>query len=1459
MNLIFQIIDWYIPKYKDKYYRNQFSHNYDIIIYGITETGKTVNCIVTDYEPFFYVRAPLNLKKTEIKNNIQKLLSELEDNEYEYNVKKFNSSEIERKVGLKKNDFEAIKINIVLKKDFWGYSEKNKYFLKITTKSNALFKTMQYIFQEYNKKWCEKNSGEWILYETNIEPFLRFIHEKDIKPTGWLSINLRLTEKIICNTDYSFMINYKDIEVINKKKLGPILIASFDIECTSSHGDFPMGIKNYKKISQELCENVEKIINEDLFEIIKQCFDDNVIINDIKISILHIKRRPTLIQLEELKKNIPKIKELLSEILNNKGIKVQEIVEIENKINKKLSSILPELYGDPIIQIGTTFHRYGNNEIIYKHLVNLGTCDKIDGVDVIECKSEDDLLLKWKEMIIKKSPDIITGYNIMGFDFKYIYDRCLELKIYEKFKINFGKSGNIDCEFESKSLYSAALGEVNTYFFKFEGILLIDLMVYVKAPTVLTLDNYKLDNVAENVLGEKKVDLKPNELFKKFLGSSTDRKEIGIYCIQDCELVNKIIQKMKVLENTSGMSNVCLVPISFIFHRGQGIKIYSLVMYECNKRNQVIPFKSFVEDTGYEGAIVLDPKTGIYIEDPIVVFDYSSLYPSSMIAENLSHDSHILPNDIDKYVKNGKLINGENKYLNIINIDDVSHYYVKYKDETKSTIPQILEMLIKQRKLTRAKINYKSIKIENNIIYSGIYNENDLSIKDLDTNEIFYIQDKNKILEIFDTYNQFEKDVFDSLQLAFKITANSLYGQTGAKTSPIYLKSIAECTTATGRGMIIKAKEFVESEYNADVIYGDSVMGYTPIVLKNDKDIINIISFDDLEYCKWLSYNNLNKNGSNKEQLFNPGYFIWTHKGWSPIIRFIRHKTIKQIYRIITNSGIIDVTEDHSLLDLNVKEIKPNQLKINDNLLHSKIKTEKLNKESSKFFNINDKFIYKDLQDFVLRSKNIKIEKINNNNYLIVNVDYKYRDENKIIEIIKLHEKYKGYVYDIETKEGVFNAGIGNLVLKNTDSIFCKFPLKNKGKLAIKEAIDKGYEVEKAIAEVMKVHKPQALNYEKVLYPFILFSKKRYVGLLYEDNENKCKEKSMGIALKRRDYSKIMKYVYGDIIHKILWDNDLNGSFQILDDYLLKIINGNIELESLIISKTLRSTYKDPEKIAHKVLAERIGARDPGNKPAINDRLPYIYIQNDNLKALQGERIETIEFIKENKITPDYLHYITNQIMKPVIQLYSLCIDQIPNYQCPKNYWEIINERLKHEKDLYKDDIKRLNRITSLKEKLVKELLFDKYIEKLEKPIYDENGNILKKRISSSQRMVKEFDYKCKKDELKNIECNLIIKVSKVKSIITIKIDNEIKEIKCNLNKSNLKEGIIIDTIANFIENNSNNYIKFKTKGMAKLVKDYNVIKEIENTEDKYWIDAPSSIMVMFSKLMPYFLRFSIQ
>ena len=104
-------------------------------------------------------------------------------------------------------------------------------------------------------------------------------------------------------------------------------------------------------------------------------------------------------------------------------------------------------------------------------------------------------------------------------------------------------------------------------------------------------------------------------------------------------------------------------------------------------------------------------------------------------------------------------------------------------------------------------------------------------------------------------------------------------------------------------------------------------------------------------------------------------------------------------------------------------------------------------------------------------------------------------------------------------------------------------------------------------------------------------------------------------------------------------------------------------MSKLIITKSLRSYYKNPRQIAHKVLANRMGARDPGNKPGAGDRIPFVYIQTAKKAALQGERIEHPTFIKENRLRPDYEFYITNQLMKPLLQVFSLVLEDIPAFR----------------------------------------------------------------------------------------------------------------------------------------------------------------------------------------------------
>jgi len=271
---------------------------------------------------------------------------------------------------------------------------------------------------------------------------------------------------------------------------------------------------------------------------------------------------------------------------------IAQLNEEEYKLAKILDKVLIPLEGDKIIQIGTTVHLYGSDKIIYKNIITLDTCDLIENCVVESCKTEKDLLIKWKNLMNELNSDIVTGYNIFGFDMPYIWDRAIELGIKEEFEIGWGRIFGRKTALIEQKLSSSALGDNILKYIDMDGVVLIDLLKVMQREQ--KLDSYKLDNVASIFLGDNKNDLKPQEIFNKFKGNSNDRCEIAKYCIQDCCLVNRLIHKLKIIENNIGMGNVCLVPLNYLFRRGQGIKIFSLIAKQCMEKNSLIPtIKSF--------------------------------------------------------------------------------------------------------------------------------------------------------------------------------------------------------------------------------------------------------------------------------------------------------------------------------------------------------------------------------------------------------------------------------------------------------------------------------------------------------------------------------------------------------------------------------------------------------------------------------------------------------------------------------------------------------------------------------------------------------------------------------------------------------------------------------------------------------------------------------------------------
>ncbi len=1270
MEHIFRVFDYNVYNCYDSSRDNCEVNEYKdtnvfmIQMFGVDEYGKTYSVTVDGFKPFFYVMVNDNWT-IEMK---EKFIKELREKMGKYYYDSITDSKIIRRKKLygfdNKKEHKFIYIEFA---NLYAFNKAKNFWYSDYQSGHTLLKD-GYNYFDTNIK----------LYEANIPPLLRYFHVKDMSPSGWIAIpkkkviNFKNEQKTV-NCDYQFATNLKNIIPLNDKETRvPYKIMSFDIEASSSHGDFPVPIKTYKKLATNIVEYFENIGIEQfnknsmsvcLKNIVLSAFgygnmegidlvypkkipsyqEDviNLINKWLDCKVRSIQKTEEFNQANTLESIFEKIsKEAEAEVeddceadsnpgvqaisfethsnkvfnfvknvkeYNDKKATIVDVLldkkyEREGKLNElniSLNSIFPKLEGDKVTFIGSTFMNYGNKDPHMNHCIVLNSCSDLpmENSIVETYNTEKEVLLAWQDLVQKENPDIIIGYNIFGFDYEFMFRRAEENGCTEDFlKLSRNKDeicGTIDkntgkYKIEESSIQIAS-GQHDLRFIKMNGRLQVDLYNFYRRGENLT--SYKLDYVAGYFIGDfiKKIDIldnktivytsnltglligsnihfeeighsvdyyadgakflvtnidkennnfeinsvinldfnkkvrwclakddvTPKDIFTLSNGTANDRAIVAKYCIQDCNLVHYLFNKSDILTGYIEMAKICSVPINYLVMRGQGIKLQSLIANECRKIKTLIPVIEKGDlDEGYEGAIVLPPKCDLYLDNPVACNDYASLYPSSMISENLSHDSKVWTQEYDLA---GNLIEewgykdeqGNYLYDNIPNYEyvnveyDTYRYfrkhpkaaaekikcgykicrYAQFQDGESAIMPAILKKLLKARKDTRKMIPNQT--------------------------------------------DEFMKQVLEQRQLGYKVTANSLYGGCGAKTSSFYEKDIAACTTAMGRKFLTYGKRIIEE------CYGNNI-------------------------CETTNY--------------------------------------------------------------------------------GKVKTK---------------------------------------------AEYIYGDTDSVF-----------YTFNLEDLDGK--------------------PIR--GKKALEITIELAQQAGDVAANFLKA--PHDFEYEKTFMPFCLLSKKRYVGMLYEKDPNKCKRKEMGIVLKRRDNAPIVKDIYGGIIDILMKKQNIQEAIEFLKSCLQNIVDENYPIDKLIITKSLRSGYKNPKSIAHKVLADRITARDPGNKPSSGDRIPFVYISVSGKKVLQGEKIETPMFIQENNLKIDYSFYITNQIMKPVQQLFALVIEKI---------WMMQNKKpriLKYKKDIeilrrdlmseYEDEDKFREKfeekVEQIRCKEVKTLLFDEYI-----------------------------------------------------------------------------------------------------------------------------------------------------
>jgi DNA polymerase elongation subunit (family B) len=1179
------------------------------------ENGKSVVLEINNFHPYFYIKIPDQWKSYEA----DVFISDIKKNK----IKKWYTDTL-------------VKYQIVNAKPFYGFTGYDKFkYMKLSFSCLAGFYYFRKLFQqELSIRQLLSKPFYFEPFESNLLPLLRFIHCHKIKSVGWIKVNnyIQIYNDSTCDSKLSCQ--PKDIEYLEKNSLpSGIKTVAYDIECGSSHGDFPISKKDCRKLARDiimeynrikqqyhynysemkivianflkysfnsgynnynirnltfqnksyfkdittkklisdnwlpsqLLELIEKwspeilkilesndeYSNYQLLDIFETQFPEidydksdyldlaNQIVREYKSEISKNSRplseNPLLVikNMLELSFNpyyhnlninrvyskpprlsiilniIPSINEICNKsyqiyikkiISTRNGIKHKSTVKVNDyvpRLTRLLNKYLPKPEDDEVIQIGSTFKLYGDKDCYLKHIICLKGCEPISNEDlikheydgvmtpkdeiikyitkktgvkpnknekqeywdswneiiinekiknsqdksqvVVECyDTEEEVLLAWQKLISNQDPDFVIGFNTFGFDYKYLYDRAEQLGIKDEF-MKLGKIKNVEQKLVEKELKSNGLGENYLYYIEMEGRVGIDL--YKVMQGMHKLNSYKLDSICKIFLNKKKVDVSPQDIFIKQRGSNKDRRVLAEYCLIDCVLCNRLLDRFEIILNNVGMAQVCSVPLSYLFLRGQGIKLFSYVAKKCREKGFLIPvIESIKENEKFEGATVLDPDTGIHNKDPVAVADFNSLYPSCIIGENLSHDSFIG----SMFIKKGESTNKKG----ICITDSIYERCILegkfegwgYNDITYPVYKHIPTG--RGKKTKKVLIGYKLCRFaeppdgEKGVVPSIL---------------IELLASRKEAKKIRDQYEPgtFMYNLYDSLQLAYKTVANSLYGIIGASSSKIRLKEIAACTTATGRKLIEFSCNFVLKNYaGSKITYGD------------------------------------------------------------------------------------------------------------------------------------------------------------------------------------------------------------------TDSIFCKFECKNKKGLQLKglDAINKSIllSTESAFLISEQLKAPHNLEFEKAIYPFILLSKKKYHGHYYESyGSPKYKPKSMGIVLKRRDNAPIVKTIFGGMVDIIMDNKDISQAIEFVKKECRNVLDGKYDINNFIISKTLKGYYKLPDTIAHNVLAQRMGERDPGSKPRANDRIAYVFVEKPDA-ILQGDRIETPDFIKEHNLKIDYSHYITNQISKPVLQILEL-------------------------------------------------------------------------------------------------------------------------------------------------------------------------------------------------------------
>ncbi len=1114
---------------------------------------------------------------------------------------------------------------------------------------------------------------------------------------------------------------------------------------------------------------------------------------------------------------------------------------------------------DSIFMICITFHFAKKKETLLSICLTLKENDPLDDVITVVCKSESVLLLAFSKLFEMMQPEFITEFNGGGFDWRNIIKKVESYGIIGQFLQNMSlrqlefwetKPTMLGRYFSDKLIkIGGASAPSRCRTLKMSGYVNFDTLVVFRQLEP-NADSHKLNECLKRCNLGGKDDLDVKEMFRIYReGTATEMKLVAHYCFIDTCKLQSLLLKKNVIQDRREISVLSFTSIYDSFYYANGSKVRNLLMNVGAKRGYKFDtlYKPVIEDpeAKFPGAFVVPPIKGIvkpnmrfdeflarqeiqfdktmldegyqFIEEhfediinhtldrsismpdaareyicymldtdnqyPVSGLDYSSLYPSIIMTYNISPETLITDESYANYlIEHGhKLHYVSFEFLN----REFRAWFKQHSNDSclYGLCPSILiELFAKRANLKKIMEPYKN-KMTKMELEMKTYS---------DADRYPHLKEYNEVC--------FDFGYYDAKQKALKVFMNTYYGEMGNFVSFICAVETAASVTTLGKYNLMLAKAYVEDNLHMKAYYGDSVIGDTPIMIRRNghKELIPIEELDN----RYEMYN------GRKECIdySNEDVYVMTEAGYSKILKVIRHRTNKRLFRITTHIGSVIVTEDHSLLDSQKKKITPQDCKIGTKLLHWNPPVSEINdllagidiedipndiafvkgfffrdggwlKHSFAIHNTSILLLQKCIEIFNSQYSDVKLKildtskssgvykavaignvaklvdewrdqfyssrkykkvpnviitgsrctklafmqgyyaaggdkkfkRISNKGqigsqglYLLL-LDLGYdvstfiRDDNlqiytltftkdkqqckfpNMIRHIEELGECNDYVYDLETESHHFAAGVGRMVVHNTDSLYlaCNkvhfIDIDREYFTGRLDKIEYGTQLVEKTFKLIEIAKEEVnaylakdngsnflqMAYEEVLYPAVFLSKKKYMGIPHEEKINFYPKKPFlrGLEVVKRGTSDVLKNICMKVIWEIL---DIKCNYTMLELIAIAIkrfFTTQWDVDHFIKTAVYRL---DKQNISVRRLVERYESEQYKIIPEPNVRFKYVickkypwtYNERGNQIILSiGDKMELVERAIEENIQIDLEYYFNNEITGQMARL----------------------------------------------------------------------------------------------------------------------------------------------------------------------------------------------------------------